>query len=59
MVGKIIGLLAVTLCLIMFLISFGKESTNELLFWGVLLLINSISLGVNTIMERIDENKSL
>jgi len=59
MVGKIIGLLAVALCLIMFLISFAKESTNELLFWGVLLLINSISLGVNTIMERIDENKSL
>ena len=55
MVGKIIGLIAVSAMLIMFLISFGKGNTNELIFWGVLILMNSISLGVIEILERIDE----
>jgi len=59
MVGKVITLLIVILCFIMFLYSFGKENTNELIFWGVLLLFNFISLNVNSIAERIDENKSL
>jgi len=55
MVGKIIGLIAVCAMLIMFLISFGKENTNELIFWGVLLIMNSISLSYEKILERIDE----
>jgi len=59
MVGKIIGTLIVLFCFIMFIYSFGKENTNELIFWGVLLLFNFISLNVNNIVERIDENKSL
>ena len=57
MVGKIIGLIAVSAMLIMFLISFGKGNTNELIFWGVLILINSISLGVIEILERLDEKQ--
>ena len=55
MVGKIIGLLGILAMLIMFGISYGKESTNDLIFWGVLILMNSISLGVDAIIKRIDE----
>ena len=58
MVGKIITALIVILCFIMFIYSWAIEDTNDLLWWGVLLLINFISLYANTIMERIDENKS-
>ncbi len=59
MVGKIITLLIVILCFIMFLYSWAIEDTNNLIFWSVLLLFNFISLNVNTIVERIDENKSV
>jgi hypothetical protein len=59
MVGKVIGILMVLFCFIMFIYSFGKENTNGLIFWGVLLLFNFISLNVNSIEERIDKNKSL
>ncbi len=55
MVGKIITLLIVILCFIMFLYSWAIEDTNNLIFWSVLLLFNFISLNVNTIVERIDE----
>ena len=55
MVGKIIALLIVILCFIMFLYSWAIENTNNLIFWGVLLLFNFISLNVNTIMEHIDK----
>ena len=59
MVGKIIVLLIVILCFIMFLYSWAIEDTNNLIFWSVLLLFNYISLGATQIFERIDENKSL
>ena len=59
MVGKIINLLMVLLCFIMFIYSWATDNTHNLVFWSVLLLFNFISLNVNTIVERIDENKSL
>ena len=59
MVGKIIGALIVLFCFIMFIYSWAIEDTNNLIFWSVLLLFNFISLNVNSIAERIDENKTL
>ena len=55
MVGKIINLLMVLLCFIMFIYSWATDNTHNLVFWSVLLLFNYISLGATQIFERLDK----
>ena len=51
MLGKIIQALLVLLCLGMFFYSYFEDGTvKDLVFWGILLLLNFISVSTNRII---------